>query len=158
MSAVIRPALQADAAAIRDMIWALASYHGDRAEVTTDFFYKYAFAKPEVYGFFLLELAGAAQGFAKYNIMTDFAKAHKQVDLDMLWVNPAARGQGHSTALIRAVCQFALQQGCTSFRIAARKGNPQAIAIYQRLKLTETDKGDSVRFIGDLAQLQHLAT
>lgn len=157
MSIVIRAATRADAIIIRDFIWALAAYHGDRAEVTTDFFYQHAFAKPEVYGFFLLEAHGQPQGFAKYTFFTDFAQATKQVDLDMLWVNQAARGKGFSTMLIRHICQFALEQGCDSFKITARKNNPQAVAIYQRLKLTEKDRGDSVRFLGDIEQLKRLA-
>ncbi len=157
MSVQLRPACLEDAPVLRTMIWALARYHGDFPAVTQDFLRAHAFSPEAADFFWIAEYAGHVVGFAKARLITDFARALRELDVDMLWVEDAQRGQGIGRRLIAAMAAEGVRRHCQEFRISARKGNAGAVAAYRKLGLQEKDKGDSLRFIGTDADLIRLA-
>jgi len=53
------------------------------------------------------------------------------VDLNAMWVAPAARGRGAGRALVEAVCGWARELGCTRVTLCVIEGNPGAEALYR---------------------------
>lgn len=70
-----------------------------------------------------------------------YARAELQSDgggyLDLLAVEPGARGQGIGGALVAAISSRLLAQGCTGVHLTVRESNRPARRLYERLGFTE---------------------
>ena len=53
-------------------------------------------------------------------------------ELISMWVSPAGRGRGIGDRLVRAVAQWARQQGAAALRLAVAEDNEKAAALYRR--------------------------
>jgi GNAT superfamily N-acetyltransferase len=65
-------------------------------------------------------------------------------ELISMWVTPAARGRGVADRLVRAVEDWARQEGAGMLKLAVTEGNDSAIALYRRCGFADTGE------LGDL--------
>lgn len=72
-------------------------------------------------------------GFAAATLLLD--QQENRCELDSIAVHPAARRHGVGSALLRAVLDWAAQQGANQLALEVRAGNAAAIRLYQRLGL-----------------------
>lgn len=61
-------------------------------------------------------------------------------ELISMWVSPAGRGKGIGDRLVRAVAQWARQQGAAVLRLAVADDNERAAALYRRNGFADNGK------------------
>ena len=81
----------------------------------------------------LLELYGAAVGYASVTLDFSTLGAGRFAHLDCLYLAPEARGQGGGQKLMEAVELFAKAQGCKELQWQTPDWNQGAIRFYERL-------------------------
>ena len=62
------------------------------------------------------------------------------VDLNAMWIAPAARRRGAGRALVEAVCDWARELGCARVTLCVIEGNPGAEALYRACGFTEVSR------------------
>jgi ribosomal-protein-alanine N-acetyltransferase len=82
---------------------------------------------------FVAEAGQQLAGFAAATLLLDHQE--NRCELDSIAVHPAARRQGVGAALLRAVLDWAAQQGANHLALEVRAGNIAAIRLYQGLGL-----------------------
>jgi len=87
-------------------------------------------------GFFAL-VDGEAQGLVVGVRRPDRADS---VNLNALWVAPAARGRGTGRALVDAVAAWARECGCRRVTLAVIETNADATALYRACGFEETTR------------------
>jgi|HigsolmetaAR202D_1030399.scaffolds.fasta_scaffold00135_20 ribosomal protein S18 acetylase RimI-like enzyme len=83
--------------------------------------------------FFLAVRDGQAFGCLQLNYRFSTWATTRYAYLEDFYVAPHARGAGIGTAMIRAACSYAAQQGCRYVDLDARLDNGDAARLYQRL-------------------------
>tara|TARA_B100001750_G_scaffold44586_1_gene32844 strand:+ start:3776 stop:4270 length:495 start_codon:yes stop_codon:yes gene_type:complete len=83
-------------------------------------------ARVETAGFF------AMSGGRECGMVVGVCRPEDAVDLNAMWVAPAARGLGVGRALVAAVCGWAEELGRTRVTLSVLDGNPAAEALYRR--------------------------
>ncbi|MGI4827786.1 MAG: GNAT family N-acetyltransferase [Janthinobacterium lividum] len=91
------------------------------------------------------EPAGFALFFTSYSTWV----GHHGIRLEDVYVTPARRGQGIGKALIAAVAQIAVAEGCTRLEWDVLTWNEPAIAVYRRLGATTQEEWRIMRLSGD---------
>ena len=134
----IRPATPRDVAQIRRFIVDLAVYEKepDAVDASEDDIRESLFcANPRVFGLMCEELStegpAKAMGFAVYFFNYSTWLGKHGIYLEDLYVAPEARGQGAGKALLKAVAQIAMDQGCGSYEWSVLKWNTPSIEFYE---------------------------
>lgn len=83
--------------------------------------------------FFVAKREGQALGCLQLNYRFSTWATTRYGYLEDVYVAPQARGSGIGTAMIRAACAHAEQQGCGYVDLDARLDNADAARLYQRL-------------------------
>jgi ribosomal protein S18 acetylase RimI-like enzyme len=80
------------------------------------------------------------------------APVERRTEIKRLWVDPAIRGRGVASALIRAALTAAEETGIGVVRLSVWKWRTSAIALYERLGFTITEPWDKRT---DLVCMEH---
>ena len=92
-------------------------------------------------GQFIAYLDGAPAGTVAGVRSDDPAVA----ELVSMWVRPQARGHGVGNTLIKAVLDWASQQGCSEIRLWVSEGNDVAERLYARHGFVRTGQTQAIR-------------
>ncbi|HEX3381782.1 MAG TPA: GNAT family N-acetyltransferase [Paraburkholderia sp.] len=151
MSATIRAAMPADTGAIFALTYELAQFE-DLAHifVATEESLRDALfgARPSIEAL-VAEDAGRIVGYALFfHNFSSFA-GRRGLYLEDVYVQPAQRGNGLGTALLRHVAALAVERQCARFEWTVLDWNTPAISFYQRLGATVLPDWRVVRVTGD---------
>jgi GNAT superfamily N-acetyltransferase len=131
----IRPAVPGDAAAIHALIRELAEYErltqlctGSTADLADALFGPRPAAEV-----LLAEVDGGIAGFALFFHNFSTFLARRGLWLEDLYVQPAFRGHGVGSSLLRAVAAIAVDRRCGRFEWSVLDWNAPAIAFYRSL-------------------------
>jgi GNAT superfamily N-acetyltransferase len=152
----IRPAVPGDAAAIHALIRELAEYErltqlctGSTADLADALFGPRPAAEV-----LLAEVDGGIAGFALFFHNFSTFLARRGLWLEDLYVQPAFRGHGVGSSLLRAVAAIAVDRRCGRFEWSVLDWNAPAIGFYERLGATVMPDWRIARVTGDA--LAHL--
>ena len=125
----IRAALPADIPALLQLVQDLARHHDDAPLASLDSLTRDLFG-PVPWAQGLVADEGGLVGDA---LLLPLMRAHlgqRGMDLHHLFVPQVARGRGIATALVRAVRQHALAQGCVYLTVSTTEENVEARDFY----------------------------
>ena len=94
------------------------------------------------------EPAGFALFFTSYSTWV----GHHGIRLEDLYVTPALRGHGIGKALLRALAQIAVAEGCTRLEWDVLTWNQPAIDVYKRVGAETMEEWRIMRLSGDALQ------
>jgi GNAT superfamily N-acetyltransferase len=151
MSIAIRPAVESDVPLILGFVRELADYEKLTHQVTATeaLFRDHLFGLRKVAEAMIAELDGAPVGFALYfyNFSTFLGKPG--IYLEDLYVRPAARGHGAGKALLTALAQRAVAEGCGRLEWSVLDWNAPSIGFYRKLGAVPMDEWTMMRVTGD---------
>jgi hypothetical protein len=151
MSATIRAAMPADTGAIFALTYELAQFENlTHIFVATEESLRDALfgARPSIEAM-VAEDAGRIVGYALFfHNFSSFA-GRRGLYLEDVYVQPAQRGSGLGTALLRHVAALAVERQCARFEWTVLDWNTPAISFYQRLGATVLPDWRVVRVTGD---------
>jgi hypothetical protein len=151
MSATIRAAMPADTGAIFALTYELAQFENlAHIFVATEESLRDALfgARPSIEAL-VAEDAGRIVGYALFfHNFSSFA-GRRGLYLEDVYVQPAQRGNGLGTALLRHVAALAVERQCARFEWTVLDWNTPAISFYQRLGATVLPDWRVVRVTGD---------
>lgn len=132
---VLRPAIPTDVPAIFDLIQALAAYEKLAHQVTGSpaLLEEHLFGQRPYAGAIVAEVAGQVVGFALFFYNYSTFLTQPGIYLEDLFVRPEHRHQGLGKALIQAIAQRALAEGCGRVEWSVLDWNESAIGFYQHL-------------------------
>jgi len=87
-------------------------------------------------------------GFALYFTSYSTWVGHHGIRLEDLYVTPEARGQGIGKALLKALAQIAVDEGCTRFEWDVLTWNQSAINVYGRIGAETMEEWRIMRLSG----------
>lgn len=152
--AIIRPATPADVPAILSLCKLLAEYEklahemvGTEADLHNGLFGD-APGKPSPASALIAEVEGTAVGTAIYfyNFSTFLMKPG--IYLEDLFVLPDYRRRGIATALLKALANLAVEQGCGRLEWSVLDWNENAIALYKEMGAIMMDEWTGCRVTG----------
>lgn len=97
----------------------------------------------------IAEIGGEPVGFALFFHNFSTWTGRRGLYLEDLYVDPAARGNGVGTALLRHLAGLAVQRGCARFEWAVLDWNADAIAFYRAMGAVGLDEWTVQRVTGD---------
>ncbi|MCU0620786.1 MAG: GNAT family N-acetyltransferase [Gemmatimonadales bacterium] len=157
MSTGVRPATAADAPAVLALVRALAAY--ERLEppdaAAEDRFTRDGFGPSPRFEVLLGEHDAAVVGYALFFFTYSTFLARPTLFLEDLFVRPEARRHGVGGALLRALGERAVRDGCGRMEWAALTWNRLAIDFYERLGARALEEWRTFRLEG--ADLRRLA-
>ncbi|SDQ40849.1 GNAT family N-acetyltransferase [Paraburkholderia tuberum] len=156
MPATIRAAKPADTGAIFALTYELAQFENlTHIFVATEHSLRDALfgARPSIEAL-VAEDAGSIVGYALFfHNFSSFA-GRRGLYLEDVYVQPAQRGSGLGTALLRHVAALAVERQCARFEWTVLDWNQPAISFYQKMGATVLPDWRVVRVTGDaLARL-----
>ena len=156
MTAVVRPAVAADAALIHDFVMELASYErlAHQVRSTPESFARALFGERPRAFCDIVAWDGQAAGMALwfYNFST-FEGRHG-IYLEDLYVRPEHRGRGLGRALLEGLARRCLAEGLTRLQWSVLDWNEPAIGFYRGLGAEMLDDWTGCRVADDaLARL-----
>ncbi len=157
----IRPAVRADVPLIRRLIEGLAEYERLRhACMATDaLLERFLFGERAYAEVAIAEVGGEPAGFALFFHNFSTFLARPGIYLEDLFVEPAFRGRGVGTALLRHLARLAVARDCGRLEWSVLDWNEDAIRFYRRLGAEPQDEWTVYRVSGDaLARLAGDAT
>ncbi len=126
----IRPITPADLPQLLDLVHALARHHGDAPQASDESLTRDLFGPmPWAQGL----VADEDGSLHAYALMLPLMRAHlgqRGMDLHHLFVAELARGSGLGTALMRAVREHVLAQGCVYLTVSTTEDNAEARDFY----------------------------
>ncbi len=150
MTAVIRPAIPADAPAIHELIHGLADYErlaheavATEADVRRTIFGE----RPQAEVLMAIE-SGRAVGFALYFHNYSTFLGRRGVYLEDLFVRPEARGRGYGRRLLARLAAVARERGCERLEWSVLDWNESAIRFYRSLGANAMDEWTVYRLTG----------
>lgn len=153
--AVIRDAVPGDTPHILRLIRDLAEYERapDSVEATEQDIEEALFGTdPRVYAMVAEDSAGDASsvvGMALYFLSFSTWTGRHGLYLEDIFVQPECRSRGIGRALMTALAQRALQQGCRRVEWAVLQWNEPAIKFYRSLGATALDEWKTFRLSGN---------
>jgi GNAT superfamily N-acetyltransferase len=151
MSIAVRPAVECDVPLILSFVRELAEFEKLTHQVTAteELFREHLFGQKPVAEALIAELDGAPVGFALffYNFSTFLAKPG--IYLEDLYVSPAARGHGAGKALLAALAQRAVAEGCGRLEWSVLDWNAPAIGFYRKVGAVPMDEWTVMRVTGN---------
>jgi ribosomal protein S18 acetylase RimI-like enzyme len=127
---IIRTVVEADLPSVHGMAIALAAFHGESCALTLDSLVRDAAGDEPWVSLFVAEFAGDCVAYAALNPLVRLATGQRGMELQHLFVEARARGQGVGTRLLEAGIDFARSKGCSYFALSARADNLQAQTFY----------------------------
>ena len=151
MSVEVRPARPGDVPAILQFAKDLAAYEREPdAVVATEADIAAAlFGARPVAEALIAEIDGEAQGFAIFYTSFSTWTGKPGFWLDDLYVNPAARGSGAGTALLRAIAALAVTRGYARFEWWVLDWNAPSIGFYKAMGARAMDEWTVYRLDGE---------
>ena len=151
MSVTIRPAVAEDVPAILQFAKDLAAYEREpEAVVATEADIAAAlFGERPVAEALIAEIDGVRQGFAIFYTSFSTWTGKPGFWLDDLYVNPAARGSGAGTALLKAIAALAVERGYARFEWWVLDWNAPSIGFYKAMGARAMDEWTVYRLDGD---------
>ncbi len=126
----IRPMTATDLPQVLLLVQAMAQHHGDTPFASLDTLSRDIFGPvPWAHGL-VAEQGGTVQAYA---LLLPLMRAHlgqRGMDLHHLFVADAARGSGLGTAMMRAVRDYVLAQGCVYLTVSTTEENVEARDFY----------------------------
>ncbi|GAB4037502.1 MAG: GNAT family N-acetyltransferase [Rubrivivax sp.] len=154
MHARLRPAREADAAALVGLIRELAVFERleHLVQVTPETLARHLFGPRPVAEAVVAEHEGAVVGFALF--FTNFSTFLGQpgLYLEDLYVQPAHRGTGLGKALLQHLGALAVARGCGRFEWSVLDWNRNAIRFYEGMGATVLPDWRICRVTGDALQ------
>lgn len=151
MSVTVRRAAPSDGPALLDLVTALADYEklprpdaGARERLVRD-----GFGPSPRFQLLLGELDGQVVAYAIYFHTYSTFLARPTLYLEDLFVRPDAREHGMGGALLAALAETALREGCGRMEWAALTWNRLAIGFYERLGARTLEEWRTFRLEGD---------
>ena len=71
------------------------------------------------------------------------APAQRRTEIKRLWVDPAVRGRGVASALVKACLEHAADVGVDTVRLSVWAWRTDALRVYERIGFTVVDSWDS---------------
>jgi GNAT superfamily N-acetyltransferase len=155
---VIRAAKPDDAAAIHELVVALATYERepDAVRATPESLRAQLAAERPPFECLLAEEDGRAVGFALFFPTFSTWEGRPGLYLEDLFVREEARGSGVGRALLVALARLAVERGYGRLELAALDWNTPALGFYERLGGRAMDDWTVFRFAGE--SLERLAS
>lgn len=151
MNFTIRDATPSDVGTILRFITDLAIFEkaGHEVEATEESLSESLFGPKSVTRAVILDLDGTPAGFAIwfYNYSTWLAR--KGLYLEDLYVDPACRGAGAGTLLLRHLAAIAVAEGCGRFEWSVLDWNSPAIRVYDGVGAEPQTEWIRYRLAGD---------
>lgn len=151
MSLSVRDAVRGDEPIILEFIEALADYEKLRHEVVAtvaDLSRELFGTSPRVFCQ-IAELDGSPMGFALWYYTFSTFQGRHGIWLEDLFVDPACRGQGVGTALLRNLASRCLREGLGRFEWAVLDWNEPSIEFYRRQGAVFMDDWRRCRVAGE---------
>ena len=149
MQPTFRSATRQDAALILHFISSLAEYErmSDEVVATEELLEEWLFDKKAAEVLFVCE-EGVEVGFALFfhNFSTFLGRAG--IYLEDLFVDPAHRGKGYGTALIRELARIAVTRGCGRLEWCCLDWNEPSIEFYKNLNAVPMSEWTTFRVTG----------
>ncbi|MCV2368897.1 GNAT family N-acetyltransferase [Roseateles oligotrophus] len=151
MTLVIRPAQEADAAAIHAFIVELAIYEKAEHEVIASVanVAQSLFAKDSPARALMCEQDGRAIGYAVYFLSYSTWLGRQGMYLEDLYISPSHRGVGAGKALLRQLAKIAVDSDCGRLEWSVLDWNEPAIEFYQSLGAKPQSEWVRYRMTGD---------
>ncbi|MBA2482461.1 MAG: GNAT family N-acetyltransferase [Planctomycetes bacterium] len=148
---MIRAAVAADVDAICGLVRELAAYERLEHEVslTSEAMARHLFGPRPHAEVLIAEEAGQVVGFALFFHNFSTFLARPGIHLEDLYVQPAHRGHGHGTRLLRAVASLAVERGCGRCEWSVLDWNEPAIAFYRTVGAVPMDDWTTFRLAGE---------
>lgn len=153
---ILRSATPDDAAAIHELIVALATYEREPGAVcaTPESLAAQMRSPRPPFECLLAEEDGRAAGFALFFQNYSTWRGRPGIWLEDLFVREECRGRGTGRALLRAVGRLAVERGCGRLEFSVLDWNAPAIGFYRSLGAVPMSEWTVFRFEGDaLARL-----
>ena len=146
----IRKATAQDAEVLHGFIVGLAQYERepDAVKITVAELAAQLAQPQPPFEALLAEEGAVAIGFALYFFNYSTWRGRIGLHLEDLFVPESQRGRGAGIALMRALAQIAIEQGCARFEWAALDWNTPAIDFYLRLGARRLDDWTTFRLTG----------
>lgn len=151
MSLSVRDAVRGDEPIILEFIEALADYEKLRHEAVAtvaDLSRQLFGTSPRVFCQ-IAELDGSPMGFALWYYTFSTFQGRHGIWLEDLFVDPACRGQGVGTALLRNLASRCLREGLGRFEWAVLDWNEPSIEFYRRQGAVFMDDWRRCRVAGE---------
>jgi GNAT superfamily N-acetyltransferase len=147
----IRPATVDDVALILRFIEGLADYEHLRHEcvATEEQLAATLFGDRPAAEVLLGDLDGEPAGFALFFPTYSTFLARPGIWLEDLFVDPAHRGKGLGTALLRSLAALAVARGCGRLEWSVLDWNEPSIGFYRSLGAVPMDEWTTYRLTGD---------
>lgn len=154
---VIRKAVPADAAAIHELVQALAVFERapDAVKATPEDFLREGFGETPSFRCLLAEVDGRPAGFALWFYNFSTWEGRRGIYLEDIFVQEWARGLSLGERLMRRLARIALDQGCARLDLWVLHWNP-ARRFYERLGMRHMEEWLPYRITGEA--LARLAT
>lgn len=133
-TAIIRPAVRADAGTILRLICGLADFEDlrDHVKISEMDILRDGFGAEPRFECLLAEQDGEAVGFALYYFNYSTFQGAAGIYLEDIFVSPEARGSGLGRQLMERLARVALERGCARFELSVLHWN-SARDFYRRL-------------------------
>jgi len=131
----IRPAVEADAHLILELIHGLAEYERapEAVNATEDDLRRHGFGPEPKFKCLIAEWAGKPAGFALWFYNFSTWEGRPGIYLEDLFVKPELRGKGIGKALLLRLAKIARDEGCARYEWQVLDWNTPAIEFYERL-------------------------
>jgi GNAT superfamily N-acetyltransferase len=149
-SVTIRPAGSSDVPTIVRLVRELADFEGlaDQVRITEADVLRDGFGNIPRFECLLVEIDGAAVGFALFFHTYSTFEGRPGIYLEDLYLAEAARGGGIGRLLLARLARIAVERGCRRLDLSVLDWNP-ARGFYQRLGFRHTDGWLPYRLSGD---------
>lgn len=147
----IRPATEADLAAIEELIRALAEYERLSQEVVMDaeLLRRSLFGERPYAEVLIAEENGASAGFALFFHNFSTFVGRPGIYLEDLFVRPEHRGKGYGKALLKRLAEIAVERDCGRLEWAVLDWNEPALGFYRSLGARPNEEWTVYRLAGD---------
>jgi GNAT superfamily N-acetyltransferase len=147
----IRPATEADLAAIEELIRALAEYERLSQEVVMDaeLLRRSLFGERPYAEVLIAEENGASAGFALFFHNFSTFVGRPGIYLEDLFVRPEHRGKGYGRALLKRLAEIAVERDCGRLEWAVLDWNEPALGFYRSLGARPNEEWTVYRLAGD---------
>ena len=129
---VIRPMQAADMPVVVQMVHALAAHHGDQGSLDVETLRRDALGPAPWLSVLVAERRGMLQGYAALCPLAQLQFGKRGMDMQNLFVQPSARGQGVGAALVAGCRAHARALGCVYLAVGTHPGNVKAAEFYLR--------------------------
>lgn len=129
---IIRPIQAADMPVVVQMVHALAAHHGDQGTLDVETLRRDALGPVPWLSVLVAERQGVLPRYAALCPLAQLQYGKRGMDMQNLFVQPSARGQGVGAALVAGCRAHARGVGCVYLAVGTHPGNVKAAEFYLR--------------------------